>query len=266
MDATCLVQCAHPGWWYKGSEGLAWGTTRLDGPTMGTHVSLLAHPCCVDDPGLTSAVVEGRGAGKPTAARQSATATVPRHAVKMPARESCPGTIVSTLALLLLLQTCGRGASGVGAAPALGTAPSQFDWIRAIAASTGGGRFFLNATTYLIDAQYQLPPGTNIHGSGSGQGGTVICAVGLQPEGPLDSLVLGDNTVVSGFHFVGVDTRRVCFAAAVETVGCSNSSIRFTTPPTEANCGTREGRMVTASATRRWRTSRWRTSRRRPSS
>jgi len=133
------------------------------------------------------------------------------------------------------------------AAPRRRSAPSPFDWIRDIAASQGGGIFFLNATTYLIDAQYQLPPGTEVYGAGSGKDGTgtVIRAVGLPAQNASEcnrkGLVLGDNTVVNGFHFVGVDTRRVCFSAAVETPGCSNNSIRFTTPPTEANCGRHTG-------------------------
>ena len=31
-----------------------------------------------------------------------------------------------------------------------------------------GGKFVLNASTYLIDRQYQLPRGTELHGAGSG--------------------------------------------------------------------------------------------------
>jgi hypothetical protein len=50
-------------------------------------------------------------------------------------------------------------------------------------------------------------------------------------------MVLGDNTFVGGFHFIGLDTKRICFTSPVTTPGCSNSSIRFTAPPTEAECG-----------------------------
>ena len=39
--------------------------------------------------------------------------------------------------------------------------PGAFDWIERIERSSGG-RFFLNASTYLIDRQYQLPPNTEI--------------------------------------------------------------------------------------------------------
>jgi hypothetical protein len=59
--------------------------------------------------------------------------------------------IASMRALLLLLQTCCRARASVGAAAPGGSTPSQFDWIRDIAASRGGGRFFLNARTYLPD-------------------------------------------------------------------------------------------------------------------
>jgi hypothetical protein len=52
-----------------------------------------------------------------------------------------------------------------------------------------------------------------------------------------EGMVLGDNTLVGGFHFIGLDTKRICFTSPVETPGCSNSSIRFTAPPTEAEYG-----------------------------
>jgi hypothetical protein len=65
----------------------------------------------------------------------------------------------------------------------LAAGKSDFDWIRDIAASSGG-KFFLNATTYLIDTQYQLPVGTEIYGAGSRnndgfKGAAVIRAVEL---------------------------------------------------------------------------------------
>ena len=59
--------------------------------------------------------------------------------------------------------------------------PAAFDWIRAIEAGPPGQKIALNASTYLIDRQYQLPPGTEVVGAGSGFGGpgrTVIKGVG----------------------------------------------------------------------------------------
>eukprot|EP00662_Eupelagonemidae_sp_cell21_P037003 gene37003-3423_t len=53
--------------------------------------------------------------------------------------------------------------------------PGPFDWIAKIAAGSGG-KFLLDARTYYIDQQYQLPARTEIHGAGSGPAGTVIKA------------------------------------------------------------------------------------------
>ena len=56
---------------------------------------------------------------------------------------------------------------------AAATSPA-FRWIRDIEAGPPGRKYSLNATTYLIDRQYQLPAGTEIAGAGSGGNGTVI--------------------------------------------------------------------------------------------
>jgi hypothetical protein len=49
--------------------------------------------------------------------------------------------------------------------------------------------------------------------------------------------VLGDDTYVGGFHYVGADNSRWGFASPVMTPGCANGSERFAAPPTEAACG-----------------------------
>jgi hypothetical protein len=138
--------------------------------------------------------------------------------------------------------------------------PGAFEWIRSIEASSGG-RFFLNATTYLIDRQYQLPAGTELHGAGSQArcrdphsncsaaesdgGGTIIQAVGKPFNKNCGAnarnrkgLLLGDDTVVSGFHFIGSENGRYdCLTAPVETPGCANTQSHFTSPPNETACG-----------------------------
>jgi hypothetical protein len=43
----------------------------------------------------------------------------------------------------------------------------SFDWIRTIAAGPTGRKIQLEARTYLIDKQYQLPRGTELRGAGT---------------------------------------------------------------------------------------------------
>lgn len=125
---------------------------------------------------------------------------------------------------------------------------SPFDWILDIEASGGGRSFHLNASEYLIDRQYQLPPGTQLRG-GPG-GGTVIRAVGEPFESVCGEnathrkgLVLGDDTYVGQIHFVGMDTKRLdCLTAMVETPGCANSESHFAAPPNSDECGGFVGR------------------------
>eukprot|EP01043_Picozoa_sp_COSAG02_P051710 COSAG02_NODE_5477_length_4292_cov_13.353685_4_plen_486_part_00 len=122
--------------------------------------------------------------------------------------------------------------------------PGAFDWIATIESSQGG-KFFLEARTYLIDRQYQLPAGTELRGAGSQAGGTVIQAVGPPFNKNCGAnarnrkgLLLGDSTYLSGFHFIGSETARYdCLTAPVETPGCANTQSHFTSPPTEAACG-----------------------------
>ena len=126
--------------------------------------------------------------------------------------------------------------------------PAAFEWIRAIEASKGGEKFTLNASTYLIDRQYQLPRGTEIRGAGSESGGgprTVVKAVG-QPFNKncganainRKGFLLNDDTYIGGLHFVGMETGRYdCLTGPVETPGCANTQTRFTQPPTDKECG-----------------------------
>ena len=120
----------------------------------------------------------------------------------------------------------------------------SFDWIRKIAAGPAGQKIQLEAKQYLIDKQYQLPRGTELRGVGTstrtgedaGSGSapqTVIKAVGPKYgacagaliSGPKavqgrKGLLLGDDTYVGGFHFIGMETTRLdCLYAPVETPG-----------------------------------------------
>lgn len=140
--------------------------------------------------------------------------------------------------MLALLLLCMRS---VHAAPT-----SPFQWIRDIASGPPGQKIALDAKTYLIDAQYQLPSGTELRGAGTVPGRrTRIQAVG-QPYAACagsakvfrKGLLLGDDTFVGGFHFVGMETKRLdCLYAPVETPGCANSESRFIAAPNETQCG-----------------------------
>lgn len=129
---------------------------------------------------------------------------------------------------------------------------TRFEWIKAIERSGGGRKFELAAVTYLIDRQYQLPPGTELRGAGTdGAHRTVIRAVGnpytacagaASSPGTVQGrkgLLLGDNTFVSGLHLVGMETKRLdCLYAMIETPGCANSEGNFAAPPNETgSCG-----------------------------
>jgi len=133
--------------------------------------------------------------------------------------------------------------------------PGSFDWIRSIAAGPAGQKVQLEAKTYLIDKQYQLPRGTELRGVGTststGEGAsgapsqTVIKAVGtpfnacagasISNPGLVQGrkgLLLGDDTYVGGFHFIGMETKRLdCLYAPIETPGCTNSEGDFPAPP-----------------------------------
>ena len=100
--------------------------------------------------------------------------------------------------------------------------PGAFDWIREIEASPGGRTVRLEAKTYLIDRQYQLPRGTELRGAGTAlDKRTIIRAVGspytacagtASAAGAVQGrkgLLLGDDTVVSGLHMVGMETTRL---------------------------------------------------------
>ena len=101
---------------------------------------------------------------------------------------------------------------------------SDFEWIASIENSGGGQRFELEPKTYLIDRQYQLPPGTELRGAGTTPGRrTVIKAVGrpynacagtASAPGMVQGrkgLLLGDGTYVSGLHHtvVGMEIERL---------------------------------------------------------
>jgi len=120
--------------------------------------------------------------------------------------------------------------------------PEPFRWLADIVAQNGGS-FRLEAKTYYIDKQYQLPANTQIFGAGSGGSKTVIKAIGLQVDGTCNAnvvnrkgLILGDNTYVGGLHFIGMDKERysdnqlLCGGAAFETPGCVGTG-QFTDPP-----------------------------------
>ena len=97
-----------------------------------------------------------------------------------------------------------------------GAVPGSFDWIQSIATGPPGRKVLLEAKTYFIDKQYQLPRGTELRGAGTALGHrTVIQAVGepyaacagtVSQAGLTQGrkgLLLGDDTFVGGFHFVG---------------------------------------------------------------
>ena len=112
-----------------------------------------------------------------------------------------------------------------------------FAWIAAIEAGHGG-KYQLEATTYLIDRQYQLPPNTELRGAGTAPGRrTVIRATGNHSNRNCGAdavyrkgFLLGDNTYIGGFHFVGMDTGRyVCLAAAL--LRLASAQTRGACPP-----------------------------------
>lgn len=75
---------------------------------------------------------------------------------------------------------------------------SAFEWIRAIERGPPGRTIVLNASTYLIDRQYQLPPRTAIIGAGSDHddGGAAAAASGvtvIKAVGPPYSSTCGAN-------------------------------------------------------------------------
>ena len=64
--------------------------------------------------------------------------------------------------------TVGPAPGGIPPLPPPPPLPAaDFEWIRAIERGPPGRRYVLNASTYLIDRQYQLPPRTEIVGAGS---------------------------------------------------------------------------------------------------
>jgi len=92
----------------------------------------------------------------------------------------------------------------------------------------------LEAKTYYIDKQYQLPEGAEIHGAGSGKGGTIVQAVGdpytvLCDENAKNrkGFLFGDNTYIGKLHYIGMETMRLadngllCGGAPFETPGCT---------------------------------------------
>ena len=131
-------------------------------------------------------------------------------------------------------------------------AADPFGWIRAIERSGGGGKFELDPGVYLIDRQYQLPPGTELRGAGTADdrrtvvkavgGAYTACAGAASPAGEVQGrkgLLLGDDTYVGGLHLIGMETKRLdCLYAMVETPGCANSEGNFKAPPNETGpCG-----------------------------
>ena len=120
-----------------------------------------------------------------------------------------------------------------------------YDWIRDIESGPSGRKIQLEAKTYLIDRQYQLPSGTELRGAGTARGHrTVIkasgapynaCAGTASKAGAIQGrrgLLLGDDSYVGGFHFIGMETVRLdCLYAPIETPGCLNSEGNFPSPP-----------------------------------
>ena len=163
--------------------------------------------------------------------------------------------------LLVYRYNCSTVSSSVDGLPRLKTddefqiddaESSAFDWIRQIVNGPPGRKYRLDAKTYLIDKQYQLPSGTELRGVGTSLGHrTEIKAVG-QPYNACagtasapglhqgrKGLLLGDDTYVSGLHMRGMETRRLdCLYAMIETPGCANSEGNFPAPPNETGpCG-----------------------------
>jgi hypothetical protein len=136
--------------------------------------------------------------------------------------------------------------------PKQSTKSNDFDWIHQIVNGPPGQKYTLDAKTYLIDKQYQLPRGTELRGVGTAlDHRTEIKAVG-QPYNACagtasapglhqgrKGLLLGDDTYVSGLHLRGMETKRLdCLYAMIETPGCQNSEGNFPSPPNEtAPCG-----------------------------
>lgn len=144
-----------------------------------------------------------------------------------------------------------------GVPPLSPSPPNAFAWIRAIESGPPGRRYMLEATTYLIDRQYQLPPGTELigagsehYGEGTGNAVTVIKGVGPRYSSTCGAhaknrkgLLLGDHTYVARLHFIGTDTGRykldppnndLCGGAPIETPGCAGGN-GYAAPPT--SCG-----------------------------
>lgn len=124
-------------------------------------------------------------------------------------------------------------------------APDPFKWMADIVAS--GGQHQLEAKTYYIDKQYQLPANTEIHGAGSGGSATVVKALGSSYDGICagnannrKGFLLGDNTYVGKLHFIGMETKRfsdnqlLCGGAPFETPGCAGTGY-FTEAPTSCD-------------------------------
>jgi len=118
-----------------------------------------------------------------------------------------------------------------------------YNWIRGIAQK--GGVHHLEAKTYLIDKQYQLPPNTEIHGAGSSkESGTVIKADGDRSYDAIcganaknrKGFLLGDNNYIGQLHYIGAETKRfgdnqlLCGGAPFETPGCAGVG-EYTEPP-----------------------------------
>ena len=93
--------------------------------------------------------------------------------------------------------TVGPAPGGIPPLPPPPPPPAaDFEWIRSIERGPPGRRYVLNASTYLIDRQYQLPPRTEILGAGSDHGsdhhaaGPVTVIKGV---GPAYSSTCGKN-------------------------------------------------------------------------
>jgi hypothetical protein len=153
----------------------------------------------------------------------------------------------------LFLCTARATAGGSSGRPSH-TASHQYDfnWIQAIESGPPGRKYTLNASTYFLDRQYQLPKGTELRGAGTAPGTrTEIVAVGkpytacagtASAPGLVQGrkgLLLGDDTFVSGMHMVGMETKRLdCLYAMIETPGCTNSEGNFPAPPNQTGpCG-----------------------------
>lgn len=133
-----------------------------------------------------------------------------------------------------------------------------FDWIRDISSGVGG-KYHLEARTYYIDAQYQLPPHTEIYGAGSDPvGGSAIVAVtwpnisnGICGTSAVNRVgfLLGDHSYIGGLHFVGNDSLRyldnalLCGGAAFETPGCADTGY-FSHAPEKCKALTGIGRGI----------------------